>query len=274
MSNVLQNVIGDLENASPSNFFKDVLGDLDNVEQELLGPDYQYFKQIKTPGELGVTSDGGLDNLAGDISALIAYVELLVSGGGDASATGKPLGNKFFLKTGAKCKVVSGDATNGTVVDRYVYVNNVPDGNIPFISSGLGGVQFTEFEGLIPGTMSDAAALNPFSLFQAFQLGSTPDCQSVTLETIDANNSVSSATNYVATADIKNMPAAWFPNNTNPITGATEREAFTQRHHRRTRPCTKRMGGIPNGTISGLYYTTLGLLCLVLLYALTKRVNK
>ena len=57
-----------------SNFFQDVLGDLDNVEQELLGPDYQYFKHIKTPGELGVSSSGGLDNLASDISALIAYV--------------------------------------------------------------------------------------------------------------------------------------------------------------------------------------------------------
>lgn len=36
-----------------SNLFQEVLGDLDNVEQELLGPDYQYFKQIRTPGELG-----------------------------------------------------------------------------------------------------------------------------------------------------------------------------------------------------------------------------
>jgi hypothetical protein len=157
------------------------------------------------------------------------------------------------------------------VVDRYAYVNNVPDGNIPFISSGLGGVQFSEFEGLIPGTMSDAAALNPFSLFQAFQLGSTPDCQSVTLETIDANNNVASATNYVATADIKNMPASWFSDKKNPVTGDVEREAFTQRR----RPnCTKRMGSIPNGTLSSLYYTSLGFLCLVLLYALTKRVNK
>jgi hypothetical protein len=258
-----------------SNFFQDVLGDLDSVEQELLGPDYQYFKQIKTPGELGVSSSGGLDTLASDISALIAYVELLVSGGGDASATGKPLGNKFFLKTGAKCKVVSNDSTNGSVVDRYVYVNNVPDGNIPFISSGLGGVQFSEFEGLIPGTMSNAAALNPFSLFQAFQLGSTPDCQSVTLETIDADNNSASATNYVATADIKNMPPVWFPNKTNPVTGATEREAFTQRRNNHARvKCTKHVGGIPRGTLSSLYYTSLGLLCLVLLYALTKRANK
>lgn len=260
-----------------SNLFKDVMGDLDNVEQELLGPDYQYFKQIKTPTDLGVSSDGGLDILAKDVSALIAYVELLVSGGGDASVTGKPLGNKFFLKTGAKCKVVSSDSTNGSIVDRYSYVNNVPDGNIPFISSGLGGVQFTDFEGLIPGTMSSAADINPFALFQSFEMGSTPDCQSVTLETIDSNNNVSSATNYVATADLKNMSASWFPNETNPITGETKKEAFTQRQKgsRQGRgPCTKRMGSIPNGTLSSLYYMTLGFLCLVILYGLTKRARK
>jgi hypothetical protein len=254
-----------------SNFFNDVLGNLDNVEQDLLGPDYKYFKQIKTPSEMGVTSEGGLGHLSDDISGLIAYVQLLVSGGGDASVTGKPLGNKFFLKTGAKCKVVSSDSTNGNVVDRYAYVNNVPDGNIPFISAGLGGVQFTAFEGLIPGTMSDMAGLNPFALFQAFQMGSTPDCQSITLETIDANNNVSSATNYVATIDLANMPASWFPNKVNPITGATEREAFTQR--RRNNKCTNKLGSIPNGTLSSLYYTSLGFLCLVLLCALTKRMN-
>jgi hypothetical protein len=254
-----------------SNFFDDVLGNLDDVEEKLLGPDYKYFKQIKTPSELGVTSDGGLSNLSSDISGLISYVELLVSGGGDASVTGKPLGNKFFLKTGAKCKVVSSDSTNDTVVDRYAYVNNVPDGNIPFISDGLGGVQFTEFRGLVPGTMTAMAGLNPFALFQAFQMGSTPDCQSITLETIDTNNNVSSATNYVATVDISNMPASWFPNKVNPITGATVRDAFTQRGH--NTKCTNKMGSIPNGTLSSLYYTSLGFLCLVLLYALTKRMN-
>lgn len=252
-----------------SNFFQDVMGNLDGVQEKLLGPDYKYFKQIKTPSELGVTSAGGLDHLASDIGALISYVELLVSGTGDASVTGRPLGNKFFLKTGGKCKVVSNDSTNGSVVDRYLYINNVPDGNIPFISSGLGGVEFTAFKGLIPGAISSAAEINPFGLFQAFQMGSTPDCQSITLETIDANNNVSSATNYVATVDLKNMPPSWFNGKRNPITGQVSREAFTQRT-----PCTKRMGRIPNGTLSSLYHMTIGLLCLIILYGLTKRMSK
>jgi hypothetical protein len=252
-----------------SGFFQDVMGNLDDVQQKLLGPDYKYFQQIKTPSELGVSGNGGLDQLGTDISALISYVELLVSGGGDASVTGRPLGNKFFLKTGGKCKVVSSDSTNGSIVDRYVYVNNVPDGNIPFISSGLGGVEFTAFKGLIPGAISSAAEINPFGLFQAFQMGSTPDCQSITLETIDANNNVSAATNYVATVDLKNMPPSWFSGKRNPVTGRTSREAFAQRT-----PCTKRMGSIPKGTLSSLYHMSIGLLCLVILYGLTKRMSK
>jgi hypothetical protein len=257
-----------------SGIFKDVMGNLDDVQQKLLGPDYKYYEQIKTPTELGVTSDGGLDHLSDDVSALIAYVELLVSGTGEASATGNPLGNKFFLKTGAKCKVVSSDSTNGSIVDRYGYVNNVPDGNIPFISSGLGGVEFTAFRGLIPGAISSAADINPFALFQAFQLGSTPDCQSITLETIDANNNVSSATNYVATVELTNMPPSWFPNKRNPITGKVSREAFTQRDSNRKPSCTKRAGRIPDGTLSSLYHMTIGFLCLVILYGLSKRMRK
>lgn len=267
--------------------FQDVMGDLAGVQEKLLGPDYKYFKQIRTPSELGVSSEGGLSHLSKDISALIAYVELLVAGTGDASVTGGPLGNKFFLKTMAKCKVVSNDSTNGTIVDRYSYVNNVPDGNIPFISSGLGGVEFSAFKGLIPGTISSAAGMNPFALFQAFQMGSTPDCQSITLETVDANNNVSSATNYVATVDLKNMPPSWFPNKVNSVTGQKSREAFTQRGPQ-TEPiqpiqpvqavqpvqCNKRMGSIPDGTLSSLYHMTIGFLCLTILYGLTQRMSK
>jgi hypothetical protein len=35
-----------------SNFFQDVMGNLNDLEEEVLGPDYQYFKQIKTPTQL------------------------------------------------------------------------------------------------------------------------------------------------------------------------------------------------------------------------------
>ena len=116
-----------------SNFFTDILKNAKEVEEELLGPDYPYYKYIKNPSELGMSGDGSLKQLGKDIDGLVNYVELLVSGKGNASATGQPLGDKFFLKTGGKCT----DKSTGQEVDRYIYIDNVPAGNIPFISSGI-----------------------------------------------------------------------------------------------------------------------------------------
>jgi hypothetical protein len=204
-----------------SNIFQDVLEDAKAVEQKLLGDPYPYYKNIKTPSQIGMSDKGSLDALGKDIDGLIQYVELLVSGNSKASATGKPLGNKFFLKTGAKCK----DISSGDQVDRYIYINNVPTGNIPFISSGL-GVNFSEFKGIIPGAMSNLNALNPFAITQAFMAGATPDCQEITMETITTDNIKSSESHYVTLVDIKNMDPCIFSNGENPATKKKCQETF------------------------------------------------
>ena len=87
-----------------SNFFEEVLDDAKNVEEKILGPDYEYWKQIKSPGQMGMSTKGTISTIAKDVGGLINYVELLVTGTGGASKTGKPLGDKFFLKTAATCK--------------------------------------------------------------------------------------------------------------------------------------------------------------------------
>jgi hypothetical protein len=160
------------------NLMEEIMQDANAVQEKLLGPTYPYYKNIKTPSEIGMSTKGSLSAVANDITGLIAYVEVLVTGKSKASATGGPLGNKFFLKTGAKCM----DKSNNKQVDRYIYVNNVPVGNIPFISSGL-DVNFSEFKGLIPGTMGNLNVLNPFSIMSAFLAGSTPECQELTMLT-------------------------------------------------------------------------------------------
>ena len=197
---------------STGNFFEEVLDDAKGVEQRILGPDYQYWKQIKSPEQMGMSTNGSISAIADDVGGLINYVELLVTGTGNASATGGPLGNKFFLKTAATCK----DKNSKKIVDRYVYVNNVPNGSIPFISSGM-NMNFGEFEGLVPGTLSNVAALNPMLIFQAFMSGSQPDCQEITLETIDVDNNSSRETRHVTVTDIQNMNPCSFSNG-NPIT--------------------------------------------------------
>ena len=203
------------------NLMEEIMQDANAVQEKLLGPTYPYYKNIKTPSEIGMSTRGSLSAVANDITGLIAYVEVLVTGKSKASATGGPLGNKFFLKTGAKCM----DKSNNKQVDRYIYVNNVPVGNIPFISSGL-DVNFSEFKGLIPGTMGNLNVLNPFSIMSAFLAGSTPECQELTMQTIDNNNNKSSETHYVTTVDIKNMDPCTFQNGRNPVYNSKCRETF------------------------------------------------
>ena len=234
-----------------SNLFEEVLQNANQVQDKLLGPTYPYYKNIKTPSDIGMTSDGTLSALAQDINGLIDYVEVLVTGNSPASATGGPLGNKFFLMTGAKCL----DNKSNEQVDRYIYVDNVPAGNIPFISSGL-GVNFSEFKGLIPGTLSNLNVLNPFAIMQSFLSGSTPPCQELTMETIDINNNKSSETHFVTLIDIQNMDPCSFSNQKNPITGSTCKQAFKGYDDMK----------LPDDTITQIYFVSLTGVALYILY--------
>jgi len=202
-------------------FFSDVLNNLDGTNKKALGKPYSYTKEIKSPKDIGMSGHGSLGTLSKDVGGLIAYTKLLVEGGGEASRVDGPLGNKLFLVTGQNCK----DTATGNLVKRSIYINNVPDGSIPFVSSGL-DTDFTEFEGLIPGILSDLDHLRPLAIFQAFLSGSPPKCQSVSLEVINSNNDASMGKGYVTIPDIKNLPPCWFPNNTNPVTKKTCTEGF------------------------------------------------
>ena len=39
-----------------SDFFSDALNNADQLEQELLGPDYEYYKFVKTPAQIGMSN--------------------------------------------------------------------------------------------------------------------------------------------------------------------------------------------------------------------------
>jgi hypothetical protein len=216
-----------------SSFFSDVMTDMKGMEQSLLGPDYLYWKRILKPSDIGMSADGNFGALTNNVNGLVDYIEVLVSGNA-GSTTGGPLGDKFFLKTGGQCT----DVASGQKVDRYIYINNRPNGNIPFISSGLGGVDFTEFEGLIPGLLGDLGKLNPLNLFKSFMMGDNPDCMSVTLETIrpaldgdlnDTGQDINGTEQqFVAVADVRNMDPCIFNDKKNPADPSlTCTETFT-----------------------------------------------
>jgi hypothetical protein len=255
-----------------TDFFKKAATNASNLEESLLGPNYKYYENIYTPSEIGMSSSGSLDALTKNIAGLIGYVQVLSSGGGRASKTSGPLGNKFFLETGATCK----DSKSGEDVTRSIYVNNIPDGSIPFISSGL-GVNFTEFKGIIPGTLSNLAQINPVQIFGAFMSGPNPECSAIEMETVDVNNIKGTKTAYVTTNDISTMSPCWFNNKTNPVTQAKCREAFTSMsdaesmqqptttppktcHRKKKHARRMDYSAMPNDVFVKLYYSSLTLL--------------
>jgi len=244
-----------------SNLFEDVLKDAQGVEEKLLGPSYPYYKNIKTPSEIGMSDKGTLKALGNNIDGLINYVEVLVTGKSKASTTGGPLGNKFFLQTGAKCI----DTKTDEQVARYIYVNNIPQGNIPFISSGL-GVNFSEFKGLIPGTMSNLNVLNPFNILQSFLSGGTPPCQELTMETVDVNNNKSSETHYVTLVDIGNMDPCSFSDKINPESGKKCKESFSSFNLNESSEFP-----FPSDTFDQMYFAGLGGVGIYILYKLMEK---
>ena len=236
-----------------------------------LGPSYDYWKSVKQPSQMNMSPGFSLGALANNVDGLLSYVEVLVTGTGNASVTGKPLGNKFFLKTTGKCSETSvekwrkerkededwetayqdvvdkegaksitedeatklknalteqkkkrDEAREGEkkIVDRWIYVNNIPDGSIPFIASGADGNTFNDLRGLIPGAMGNLGALNPVPLFKAFTAGTYPDCSQITLQTVDNNNSKNNETRHLALVDVVEMNPCSFPNKSNPASGA------------------------------------------------------
>jgi len=246
--------------------FQEVLKDAQGVQNKLLGPTYPYYNNIKTPSQLGMSSNGSLSALGSDINGLINYVTVLVEGKSKASSTGQPLGNKFFLKTGAKCLATD---TNQQV-DRYIYIDNVPDGSIPFISQGL-GVNFSDFRGLIPGAMGDLNVLNPFTIMQSFLSGSTPPCQKLTMQTIDVNNNSSSETNYVTLIDIQNMNPCTFQNGTNPVSGKSCRQAFGTFTQSQYQEINEDQIKLPQDPLAQLYFLSLSAVAVYILYRLMEK---
>jgi len=232
---------------------------LSELQNSLLGPDYNYSAQIKAPQEMGMSGAGDFGTLADDIGGLMSYVKVLITGQGNASRTGQPLGNKFFLPTAMKCK----DIDTKKDVTRSIYINNIPDGSIPFISQGMGGATFTEFRGLVPGLMSNLAQINPLQILQAFTSGASPSCQKITMEVVNANNVHSSDSGYVTNTDIELMNPAWFPTGVKPDTREPG-EAFTTMNSESSlineTGTPINYSKMPDDFFIRVYYSSLGLL--------------
>ena len=225
-----------------SNFFDQMVKDAKTMEKQLVGPDYKYYSYTATPAELTMSTTGTISATDNNVNQLINYIQMMIQGTGTANLNprghGYPMGNAFFLKTGGQCTEVS-DCNNvptpspgGPLVDRYLWINNIPNGSIPFLTSHA-GIQFTDFTGLIPGMMEDLGALNPMEIIKGFMEGNNPPCQQITMDTVGQppGGSVALAvpkTLHVACGDIENIAPCDFPGGGgNPVTKVPCRATFT-----------------------------------------------
>jgi hypothetical protein len=202
---------------------------------------YPYYKYIKTPTDLGSSSAGNLTALSKDIGAMKAYVDVLVTGDSKGHVGGiRALGNKYFMETGASC-----NAPDGSKQPRYIFINNIPDGGIPFVGQNTG-----QFKGLVPGVLGGITYINPFKLFTAFSQGTS--CQQITMETRDIKNATSTESKYVLNDDIASYNPCWFSNKQNPITNEKCKEGMT----------------LPKDKSTQLYFIGVGILGIYILHRL------
>ena len=186
---------------------------------------YEYYKYIQTPSQLGIKKGDSLENVSVAVSGLFNYVKLLVDGDSIASTTGKPLGNKYFLKTAQDCT----DTATKQKVKRSLYFDNVPTGNLGMFADT--GTKATDFRGLIPGAVEDVMSIGKIDFFGAFSNFDVPECQAVKLKTISVNNAVSSDTQYVTISDIKQISPCNFISRVNPQTNTVcTRQGFTMQN--------------------------------------------
>ena len=83
-----------------ANFFEKASNNLSELQNSLLGEQFDYAGNIRSPPQLGMSPEG--DRIGKNVNGLQSYVNLLFEGGGDASKVGGAMGKQFFLKTGAK----------------------------------------------------------------------------------------------------------------------------------------------------------------------------
>jgi len=183
---------------------------------------YNYTKFIKTPKQMGIEVGDSLSNVENGVAGIFSYVKLLVEGRSNASKIGRPLGNKYFLKTTENCV----NQNTGKKEKRSLYFDNVPTGNLGILKDT--GNEFSEFRGLVPGAIESVMAIGNIDFFSVFTETGIPKCLPVKLKTIDINNKEGSDTQYVTISDIEKISPCNFISRTNPVNGSVcTRQGFT-----------------------------------------------
>ena len=110
-------------------------------------------------------------DIKNNMNALMAYIKLIMTSDSEANPMSpEALGDKYFLKTTQTCKL-----DNGKTVDRYMYIQNAPDGRYNIINLPVSNIN-----GLLPGMVTNLVKSNPASLFMALANSGDNECVEVT----------------------------------------------------------------------------------------------
>lgn len=189
-------------------------------------PTYDYASMVMSPQEAKMGTDGHFKTLGNDLGGIMGYGDVMVFGGGLQKGHNSALGNRGFVATPATCQPVDalGDDLSGNAVTRHLYIDNIPDGSVPFMTGqGNGGMP----KGLVPGMIGDMAqAFDPTDVFEAISMGGSPPCQRVDLKTTDNKGNNTHESRYVVNDDIEKIPACNFNDGYNPVTTKKCKEHF------------------------------------------------
>ncbi len=147
-------------------------------------PNYDYGAFVADVSSLGMTKDvtgWGVEQIADNMSGLIDYIENVLISGTDKgnlavgltnpSILNQPLGNAYFYPSTLTCI----NPVDGSAVTAYMYMNNVPQGNIPLISSLAGG-DIRGLRGLLPGIFEDLNGFDPREIVTALEINEDVSC--------------------------------------------------------------------------------------------------
>lgn len=225
---------------------------------------FSYANIIKSPAEM--ESGPKSQQLGANITALKAYSSLLLTSNSAANAlSGHALGNQTWVPTNAYCV-----DDVGIKQKRYIYINNQPSTNTPPDKNATANMKFN---GLIPGIIDDIIEINPIKLFTAFAEDGMPKCQSVALSTTDklvsdgkGYENETYVSNFITNNDLKKISGCSFKTGINPVTKDkcpwSIKESF------------KNISNLPSDKAVHLYFTTLSIVALYVLYCFVKKTSR
>ena len=155
---------------------------------EFLGPNYQYSDYIKDTDEMGMSDAGTFGALTNNVAGIINYTNLLISGRGPAKRGSAPLGSRFFIKTGGKCKpAIKKRGKDGypeyrerkkdkKLIDMYIL--------IMFQKVNI----LEEIICIVFGMIENVEKMNPLDIISVFTQNPVPYCKKISKPTTNKGN--------------------------------------------------------------------------------------